>query len=151
MKKVKSLISLLLFCSTLLSSFCFSIQNYSITAFAESDTFNIDGVVYRYDSENKNWVIKYVTSNASGDLIIQEEISDQPVTEADYNAFLLCNNVTSISIPKYFCDSINFSQNRFLSLEKFIVDEDNSAFSTDTNGALYNKQKTKGAINEKSS
>ena len=79
--------------------------------------------------------------SASGDVVIPDTIEGYPVTTIAFGAFEDCFHITSIYIPanlKIFEDLGSVC----IGLEKFLVDPDNSCFSSDADGVLYNKDKT---------
>lgn len=76
-------------------------------------------------------------------ITIPSEIDGFPVTKIWDNAFYDNYTITSIAIPA----SVNTLEHEFFvgvyNLEKITVDKDNPILSCDSNGVLYNKDKTK--------
>ena len=87
-----------------------------------------------------------VTSNdekATGDIVIPSEIDGLPVIAIGSEEFFGFSNVTSVTIPATVTDIDISTFSTCSELEKFIVDENNQYYSSDTYGVLFNKDKSK--------
>lgn len=119
-------------------------------------TLNPDGVSYSVTDCN---------ASANGELMIPATYNGYPVSGIDYKAFSFCSSLTSVTIPNsvtsigslafWYCDSLNsvtipdsvtsIDKRAFLfcsSLTGIWVDENNTVYSSDACGALFNKAKT---------
>lgn len=121
--------------------------------------------VFTYDIVNGEAVVISCEITASGDIVVPSGYNGYPVTEIDLFAFLNCAKVRNIYIPdsvkeigsKAFSGCVlletvtlgkgveKLGKEVFLncdSLKKVNVSSDNSVFSSDSEGVLYNKEKT---------
>lgn len=111
-------------------------------------------------------VITGSDESISGDVVIPQEISEYPVTAIADGAFAGRMDITSITLPEgittigecafVFCEGLtdiiipasvtDLDETAFIgciNLEKIKLDEKNDKYSTDENGVIYNKDKTK--------
>ena len=80
--------------------------------------------------------------SASGNLVIPSTIEGCSVKCIADNAFFGCCNLTSITIPAGVTDIGAYAFSSCDSLTSITVDKNNPRYSNDTNGVLYNKDKT---------
>lgn len=142
MKKSRKILSILIAMITMLNVFV-------TTSFA----YNTSGVWEYYVAEEAGEVyIVGCDSSLKGDVVLPERIKGLPVTIVDGNAFENAEGpIKSITISKniiYFGDyqDLYASQSPFTyltDLEKIIVVKENKYYSSDSNGVLYDKGKTK--------
>lgn len=96
-----------------------------------------------YEIKNKEITITDCIEVYKGRLDIPAEIDGYPVTKISRDAFFSCNKITSIYIPETVTEvNIGLSTNNS-ELAKIIVDENNQFYSTDEQGVLFDKSKTK--------
>lgn len=88
--------------------------------------------------------IKYIDTHAFSNCIKLENIDiPDKVKFVEESAFDGCSNLKTVSVGKNTNSIDSLSFDNCPNLEKFIVHKDNKYFSTDKNGVLYNKKKTK--------
>ena len=109
---------------------------FAVSASAETEGY------YTYKVENGEATITDVDESISGDVILPETLGGYKVTAIGKFAFEDCESITSITIP----DSVTFIDGWAFwfckSLTNIIVDENNKNYSNDSNGVLFNKDKT---------
>ncbi len=121
---------------------------------------------YTYSVSNGEAAITNADTSISGDIVIPSTLGGYPVTSIGNMAFAYCSSLESITIGKgvtsigdmafAYClslESITIGKGvtsigdmafaYCLSLKNITVDSENTAFSSDENGVLYNKAKTK--------
>ena len=97
---------------------------------------------YTYEVENGEATITDVDTAISGDVTIPSILGGYPVTTIGYEAFW-GSNLTSVTIPEC-VTSINYAGfSGCSSVKSFTVDVDNKNYSNDSNGVLFNKDKTR--------
>ena len=116
-------------------------------SFAEDDITSY----LTYEINDGEVTITDCDTSISGDIVIPDTIEGYPVTTIAMSAFYLIEEsvlyggslpITSISIPA----TVKIIEEDFefvYGLENFIVDSDNMYYSSDSYGALYNKDKTR--------
>ncbi len=77
--------------------------------------------------------------NCSG---LKNIITGDKVTSVNYNMFYVCTAIESITIGRS-VSSINIGDGAFSKLSYISVDNNNPVYSSDNNGVLFNKNKTK--------
>ncbi len=153
---MKKLLSLIL--TMLLMFSIFPIGMFNVSAVSKY------GDVY-YGIENGEIYITQCDSMASGEVVIPATIEGCPVTRIKDGAFRRCYFLTGVSLPEglKIIDLLAFQQciklqsiyipstvtyigetafDNCKSLETITVAEDNSVYSSDENGILFNKDKT---------
>lgn len=102
---------------------------------------------WMYEVDNNEAYIIGCSSDIGGDVVIPEKLDGYPVVAVDIWTFENAKDkITSITISKtveIFGDA-DFQRplENVDSLEKYIVHKDNQYFSSDSNGVLYNKDKS---------
>ncbi len=161
MKKIRQVISLLLSLLMIAST----VFGTGVTAFAEENDV-VSYLTYEYSSGllyGEGFVIKDCDTSISGDVVIPDIIDGYPVISVGNQAFSGCHNITSVTIPDTVknigssafsnCNNIksvtvgagvkSMPSNAFgKSVERIEVSENNSTFSSDEYGVVYNKDKT---------
>lgn len=98
---------------------------------------------YTYTINNQWATIVDVDPSVTGDVVIPEKLGFNTVTKIQKHAFKDHTDITSITIGQY----IDFIQTDAfygcVNLSRFIVDENNTYFSTDEYGVLYSKDKSR--------
>lgn len=79
----------------------------------------------------------------SGCTKLTQIVLSNSVTSVDNFVFINCSNITSITVSKSVKTLSNYAFKYASGLQKIIVDDNNPNYSSDTNGILYNKEKTK--------
>lgn len=137
---MKKSISIILVMTIILGIFAMC----GVTAFAENDIMNY--ITYEINDYYGGVVITSCDPSISGDVVIPNTIEGQPVKVIDMHAFAECDGITSVYIPENIIEDdefFNFFSGGFgLNVEKYIVDENNSYYSS-VDGIVYNKDKTK--------
>ncbi len=138
---MKKSISVMLVLSIIASLFAMC----GVTAFAENDI--MDYITYEIDDYYGGVVILSCDPSISGDVVIPNTIEGYPVKVIDMHAFAECDGITSVYIPENIIEDDElfncFSGGFGLNIEKYIVDENNKYYSSDDDGVIYNKDKTK--------
>ena len=97
---------------------------------------------YTYSVSGDKATITDVDTSISGNITIPSTLGGYPVTSIGNSAFRECDALTSVSIP----DSVTYIGNYAFAccyaLTSIIVDENNSNYSSDANGVLFNKNRT---------
>ena len=138
-KQLKKTLSLILSLMMIMSMFA----GLDIISFAEYDSSS--RLYYEINDEAVTIVGGDISRNEgifSGQVTIPDTIEGYPVTAITDYIFSNCENLTSIKIGKnmkVISPSMVF---QCYNLRKFIVDENNTNFSNDENGVLFNKDKT---------
>ena len=96
---------------------------------------------FRYKIINEEAAIT-ARSLATGDITIPDEIDGYPVTSIMHSAFINCEELTSITIPKTVTSIGNGVFSGTSNLSEIIVDSENPCYSNDEQGVLFNKDKT---------
>ena len=86
--------------------------------------------------------VKEIGSDAFAYTGLTSVVIPNSVKEIASNAFEGCDDLTSIDIPKSVKKIGSFAFDRCTALTSIIVDENNSSYSGDERGVLFNKEKT---------
>lgn len=97
---------------------------------------------YTYSVSNDEATITDVDTSISGDIIIPSILGGYPVISIGIQAFIYCKSVESITIPDSVTSIEEMAFTYCSNLKRITVDSDNTAFSSDENGILFNKNKT---------
>ena len=97
---------------------------------------------YTYSVSNDEATITDVDTSISGDIIIPSILGGYPVISIGIQAFIYCKSVESITIPDSVTSIEEMAFTYCSNLKSITVDSDNTAFSSDENGILFNKNKT---------
>ena len=109
-----------------------------VNVFAEDSKGLTEGV-YTYDIENGVAEIVGCDTSVSGELTVPETLGGYPVTSLEKFSFKDCTGISSVTINK---NVIRIHTETFVgcdNIERFIVAEGNTYFSTDECGVLYYK------------
>lgn len=160
MKKIRKITAVFLSALMILPLFSFG----GITAFAD-ETDVLSSLTYEFSTGMFTYGMHITDcdTSLSGDIVLPDTIDGEPVKYIDSNAFIGCHNITSITVP----DTVKtISKNAFSgcnnlkrisvgsgvtsmsydafgkSVERIDVSENNTKFSSDRFGVVYNKAKT---------
>ena len=97
---------------------------------------------YTYTVTNGKATIIAVDSSISGDVVIPSTLGGYSVTTIGDSAFDYCDILTSITIPDSVTTIGAYAFAECDSLTSIFVDADNPAYSSDSRGALFDKNKT---------
>lgn len=133
MKKISRLLLLLALVGTLLV--------WGMMSASAEELKYTDGY-YTYTLTDDKATIVGVSTDISGDITIPETLGGYEVVALSTSFFQGCRDINSITIKSNIThiDFVAFSD---CTVTKFIVENDNEYFSTDENGVLFNKDKTK--------
>ena len=109
--------------------------NFNVADPSEAPLEGTEGCMTYKIADGQTTIIAVDTS-AEGELIIPSAISGCPVIAVAENAFRGADKITSVYIPASLVALNDIAQ------AKYIVDENNPAYSSDDNGILFNKNKT---------
>ena len=98
-------------------------------------------LVYELNSDGQSYSVVDCPEDALGDITIPSTYRGKPVTGIGNSAFY-CPNLTSVTIPKSITSIGRYAFNSTRSLTGIWVDPDNPNYSNDSNGVLFNKDKT---------
>lgn len=116
------------------------ILNYDVII-GESKVADDDN--FRYQITPDRTVIIACLNSLTGYVSIPETINDIPVDTIGENSFIEQKGITTLYIPKNIKTfNVYYAFEGLDGLEKFVVDENNNVFTTDSDGVLYNKSKT---------
>ena len=96
---------------------------------------------FKYMINNGEAIITRGTK-VKGEVVVPSEIDGYPVTKIAYMAFGSCDEMTKVSIPHSVKEISDYVFSYTDNLEYIEVNSNNSNFSSDDNGILYNKDKT---------
>lgn len=131
MKMIKRLFTCLLALAML-----FSMAPLSLPAQAATSGY------YTYTVTDGKATITSVNTAISGNITIPSTLGGYPVTAIDDYAFAGCRSLTSITLPKGVTSIDNYLFTACDSLTGIWVDSNNAKYSSDSNGVLFNKDKT---------
>ena len=112
-----------------------------IMLFAFSASAATEGY-YTYEIKNGEATITNVKTSISGDITIPATLGGYSVTTIGDDAFYHCDNLTSVTIPDSVTTIVDSAFDSCDSLTSIVVDINNSAYSNDSRGALFDKNKT---------
>ena len=108
-------------------------------AFAADEYEYFDQGLFSYSVKDGEAEIKKCDTSAVGDVVIPGAVNGYPVTIVGGGAFKNCSNITSITVG----ENIRYFRNNPFpgcsSLERFIVNGNNTHFTVDEYGVLYSK------------
>ena len=97
---------------------------------------------YTYNISEDEATIVIVDASLSGDISIPSELDGYPVTRIVDRAFEGCTGITGVTIPDTVTSMGKDTLSYCTSLKSVTVDSENTVYSSDEYGVLFNKDKT---------
>lgn len=116
----------------------------TISALVHAADIEVNGLYYNYGSD---LTLSVATSNGqyAGNIVIPQTVTienvDYTVTGIDEYAFMMCNSLTSVSLPSSITRMGAFAFFGNTSIEQILVAEDNPVYMSE-NGILFNKDQS---------